>query len=123
MVGECAHTSSRPCLEGSAGALVTAAGKVMSYPSGGRRHYGTAAEVRYGPSFQSRTRDRAAGSCRSGPHKNRGNPWEREAGPPWEPPIVAGRAAAYPPGGSWQASHSSGCAESRAAEHAAGNGG
>src|ERR1700691_2384529 len=38
------HTSSEPCLEGSAGALVIAAVKVMSYPCGGWRHCGRAAE-------------------------------------------------------------------------------
>ena len=96
VVAEWTHTSSEPCLEGSAGAMVTAAVKVMSYPSGVWRHCGRAAAVRCEPSCQSRTRDKAAGSCRSGPHKNPGNPWEREAGPRWEPLVVAGRAVAYP---------------------------
>src|ERR1035441_5727253 len=43
-VAESEHTSSEPCLAGSAGTLVTAWGKVMSYPSGGSDR---AAESRY----------------------------------------------------------------------------
>jgi hypothetical protein len=120
VVEEWAHTSGEPCLEGSASALVTAAGKVMKCPSGGSDR---AAESRCEPWFRSRTRDTAAGSCRSGPHKNPGNPGEREAGPPGELLAVVGRAAASPSGGSWPASQSSGCAESRAAAHVAGSGG
>jgi hypothetical protein len=79
MVAEWAHTSSAPCPAGSAGGLVTAAGKVMSYPSGGHRRGGRAAAVRYEPSFQSRTRDKGAGSCRSGPHRSPGNPYLAKA--------------------------------------------
>src|ERR1017187_9758800 len=120
VVGEWAHTSGEPCREGSASALVTEGGKVMRYPSGGSDR---AAESRCGSWFLSRTRDKAAGFWRGGPHKNPGNPWAREAGPGWEPLGVAGRAAGSRPGGSWRASRSSGCAESRAAAHAAGNGG
>jgi hypothetical protein len=44
IVAESAHTSSEPCLAGSAETLVTAWGKVMSYPSGGRDR---AADSRY----------------------------------------------------------------------------
>src|ERR1019366_7162281 len=47
VVGEWAHTSSEPCREGGASALVTEAGKVMSYPSGGSDR---AAEARCGSS-------------------------------------------------------------------------
>src|ERR1039457_5494037 len=61
VVGEWAHTSGEPCREGSASALVTEAGKVMSYPSGGSDR---AAESRCGSWFLSRTRDKAAGFWR-----------------------------------------------------------
>src|ERR1017187_8186321 len=50
VVGEWAHTSSEPCRQGSASALVTEAGKVMSYPSGGSDR---AAESRCGSWFLS----------------------------------------------------------------------
>ena len=61
VAGEWAHTSGEPCREGGASALVTEAGKVMSYPSGGSDR---AAESRCGSWFLSRTRDKAAGFCR-----------------------------------------------------------
>src|ERR1022692_1871250 len=50
VVGEWAHTASEPCREGGASALVTEAGKVMSYPSGGSDR---AAESRCGSWFLS----------------------------------------------------------------------